>query len=274
MGRVPATALQLVLWVLAGALYFLFVLPRWWELMGDTTHALGTIARIVTGVLIALAALPVLLTLLRSRKPEAGTPQLALRLRLWSVILHVLAGVLIVGTAVAEIWVSLDKGGPWLFGVYGAAAAIAVLALLAFQLAYTAELPAKPAKPKKEKKAKKKRGKAADDSEDTAETTEVAEATEPADSAEAEETSEPAVEDEKPADVSAEASPEAEPAPEAEASSEAEPAPEAEPVPEADAKPEPEPDAEPSGALRNKRPTGKTNHRLRRRNRGNVAVDE
>ncbi len=255
MGRVGATALQLVLWVLAGALYFLFVLPRWWELMGDTTHTLGTVLRIVAGVLFALAALPVLLTLLRSRKPEAGTPQLALRLRLWSVILHVLAGVLIVGTAVAEIWVSLDKGGPWLFGVYGAAAAIAVLALLAFQLAYTAELPPKPAKPKKEKKAKKKRGKVAD-SEETAETTETAEATEAADSAEAEDTSEPAVEDEQPAEVSAETEPEAEPEAEAEA------------------EPTDDTDAEPVGALRNKRPTGKTNHRLRRRNRGNVAVDE
>ncbi|PND55011.1 hypothetical protein CRM90_25030 [Mycobacterium sp. ENV421] len=256
MGRAAATALQLVLWVLAGALYFLFVLPRWWELMGDTTHTLGTVARIVAGVLFALAALPVLLTLVRSRKPEAGTPQLALRLRLWSVILHVVAGVLIVGTAIAEIWVSLDKGGPWLFGVYGAAAAIAVLALLAFQLAYTAELPPKPAKPKKEKKAKKKRGKAAD----SEETTEIAEATDPADSADAEQTSEPAVEDEKPAEVSAEATPEPEPEPESE--------------PEAEAQPTDDADAEPAGALRNKRPTGKTNHRLRRRNRGNVAVDE
>ncbi|MCV7343658.1 hypothetical protein [Mycolicibacterium rhodesiae] len=254
MGRVTATALQLLLWVLAGALYFLFVLPRWWELMGDTTHTLGTVARIVTGVLIALAALPVLLTLLRSRKPEAGTPQLALRLRLWSVILHVLAGVLIVGTAVAEIWISLDKGGPWLFGIYGAAAAIAVLALLSFQLAYTAELPPKPAKPKKEKKVKKKRGKAADDAEETTEVTEAAEATEAADSATSEDSSEPAVEDEQPAEVSADASAEAEP--------EVEPAP-------ADGV-----DSEPAGALRNKRPTGKTNHRLRRRNRTNIAVDE
>ncbi|KAA0106097.1 hypothetical protein [Mycolicibacterium sp. P1-5] len=236
MGRVTATALHLALWVLAGALYFLFVLPRWWELMGDTTHTLGTVLRIVTGVLIALAALPVLVTLLRSRKPEYLTPQLALRLRLWSVILHVLAGVLIVGTAVAEIWVSLDKGGPWLFGVYGAAAAIAVLALLAFQLAYTAELPAKPAKPKKEKKAKKKRGEAAEDAE--------AVGAQPA--ADTEEAVEPGVEDEQPAEVSADVEP------------------------EVDA----EDDAEPAGALRNKRPTGKTNHRLRRRNRGSVAVDE
>lgn len=244
MGRVAATAVHLTLWVLSGALYFLFVLPRWWELMGDTSHTLGTVLRIVAGVLMALAALPVLFTLLRTRRPEYSVPQLALRLRLWSVILHILAGVLIVGTAVAEIWVSLDQGGPWLFGVYGAAAAIAVLALLAFYLAYTAELPPKPPKPKKEKKPRKKRGKAADDVEepaDTADTTETedAAAEEPAETADVDE---PAAPEERPAEVSAE--------------------------------PEPELEAESTGGLRNKRPTGKTNHRLRRRNRGNIAVDE
>lgn len=259
MGRVTATALHLVLWLLAGALYFLFVLPRWWELMGDTTHTLGTVLRIVTGVLIALTALPVLLTLLRSRRPEHNTPPLALRLRLWSIVLHVLAGVLIVGTAVAEIWVSLDKGGPWLFGMYGAAAAIAILGLLAFQLAYTAELPPKPAKPKKEKKVKKKRGKLADEAEEAGDTEAVAEteADEATDEAkEPEDAAAPAVEDEQPAEVSADAEPE--------------PEPQAEPEPQPEAEPEPEP----AGALRNKRPTGKTNHRLRRRNRTNVAVDE
>ncbi len=253
MGRVAATAVHLVLWVLAGALYVLFVLPRWWELMGDTSHTLGTVLRIVTGVLFALAALPVLLTLLRSRKPEYDTPQLALRLRLSSLVLHVLAGVLIAGTAVAEIWVSLDKGGPWLFGVYGAAAAIAILALLAFYLAYTAELPAKPPKPKKEKKAKKnKRGAAADDAQEATQTGE----SEDKDEAPAE--TEPGIEDEQPAEVSADATP----------NTEADAKPEPEPEPEA------EPEPEPAAALRNKRPTGKTNHRLRRRNRGSVAVDE
>ncbi len=39
----------------------------------------------------------------------------------------------------------------------------------------------------------------------------------------------------------------------------------------AEAEPEAEPDA---GALRNKRPSGKTSHRLRRRNRGGVALDD
>ena len=40
---------------------------------------------------------------------------------------------------------------------------------------------------------------------------------------------------------------------------------------EAEAEPEAEPEA---GALRNKRPSGKTSHRLRRRNRGGVALDD
>jgi MFS family permease len=237
MGRGAATAAHLALWVLAGVLYFLFVLPRWWELMGDTSHSLGTVLRIATGLLIALAALPVLLTLLANRDPEKPTPQLARRLRVWSVILHVLAGALIVGTAVAEIWVSLDKGGPWLFGIYGAAAAIAVLALLAFYLAYTAELPAKAPKPKKDKKAKKADKDLIEEPEDTA-TTEAADETAAVD----EEDEETATEDEQPTEVPAE--------------------------------PEPEPEPEPSGVLLNKRPTGKTNHRLRRRNRGTIAVDE
>lgn len=232
--RAVVTAAHLALWALSGVLYFLFILPRWWELMGDTSHTLGTVLRIAAGVLMALAALPVLLTLLADREPEKRTPQPAQRLRVWSVILHVLAGVLIVGTAVAEIWVSLDKGGPWLFGIYGAAAAIAVLALLAFYLAYTAELPAKAPKPKKEKKAQTAEDAAA--GEDTAAAEEVDEAAAPDD--------EPAVEDEQPAEVSAAAEPESESEPEA------------------------------SAVLLNKRPTGKTNHRLRRRNRGNVAVDE
>lgn len=235
MGRVTATAVHLVLWVLAGALYFLFVLPRWWELMGDTSHSLGTVLRIVTGVLFALATLPALLMLLGSREPERGTPQLALRLRLSAVILHLLAGVLIAVTAVVEIWVSLDRGGPWLFGVYGAAAAIAVLGLLAFQLAFTAELPAKAPKPKKEKKNRRGTKAAADEPETATEDSQ--------DSADSEddagEISEPAA---------------------------------AEEIEESAAVEEPAMDAE-AGGLRNKRPTGKTNRRLRRRDRVTV-VDE
>ena len=133
--------------VAAGVLYFFFVLPRTHELMGDTSHTLGTVLRIVAGLVIALGALPVVFTLLRSRKPEFGTPQLALTLRTGSVVAHVLAGVLIVGTAISEIWLSLDNVGPWLFGVYGAAAAIALLGIFGFYLSFVAELPPPPPKP-------------------------------------------------------------------------------------------------------------------------------
>ena len=158
----------------AGALYFGFVLPRWWELMGDTSHGLGTVARIAAGILIALAALPVVFTLLELRKPEFGTPALALNLRTWSVVAHVVAGVLIVGTAISEIWLSLDNVGQWLFGVYGAAAAIALLGIAGFYLSFVAELPPpppKPLKPKREKGQRRRRGKkdaeAADVADDT-----------------------------------------------------------------------------------------------------------
>src|SRR6478736_10103087 len=121
--------------ILAACLYFFFVLPRWPELTGDVPHTWGTVLRIVTGAVLGLTALPVLFTLLKKRRPEFGTPQLALSLRLWSIIGHVLAGAMIIVTAVVEIWVSLDRAGPWLFAVYGAAAAIAVLSALAFYLA-------------------------------------------------------------------------------------------------------------------------------------------
>ena len=249
MGRFTAMAVHLSLCLVGGVLYFLFALPRWWELMGDTSHTLGTVLRIVTGLVIALAAVPVLLTLIRTRRPELATPQLALRLRQWSAILHVTAGALIVATAVTEIWVSLATAGPWLFGVYGAAAALAILGMLAFYLSFVAELPPKPAKVKK---PRKKRGKKTDEA-SAEETTDAAEKTTDADETEAEatepdetEAAEESAEDEKqPAEVSAETP--------AEADSEA------------------EPDV---GGLRNKRPSGKTSHRLRRRNRGGVALDD
>ncbi|MGH3849878.1 MAG: hypothetical protein ACRDRT_09275, partial [Pseudonocardiaceae bacterium] len=102
--------------IAAGVLYFFFVLPRWPELMGQTSPTLGTALRIVAGALMALAALPVVFTLLRTRKPEYGTAQLALTIRVWSIAAHVLAGVLIVGTAISEIWLDLDNVGQWLFG--------------------------------------------------------------------------------------------------------------------------------------------------------------
>ena len=140
--------------IAAGVLYFFFVLPRWPELTGRHRHTLGTVLRIVTGALIGLAALPVVFTLLRTRKPEFGTPQLALSLRTSSIGLHVLAGVLIIGAAISEIWLSLDSAGRWLFGIYGAAAAIALLGILAFYLAFVAELPPPPPKPLKPKAEK------------------------------------------------------------------------------------------------------------------------
>lgn len=188
-----------VLWhlsslLLAAALFFLFVLPRWWELTGDISHTLGTAMRIACGVLVGLTALPVVFTLLKSRRPEFGTPRLALSLRVWSIVAHVLAGLLILGAAIVEIWVSLDDAGQILFACYGAAAAIAVLGALAFYLAYVAEMPPpppKPLKPKTEKKRGRKRDAehAADEDahkatkEDTEDTTEpTKEDTEPAES--------------------------------------------------------------------------------------------
>ena len=115
--------------ILAGALFFLFVLPRWFELTGQWPGTLGTVLRIVCGVLVGLTALPVVLTLARTRKPELGTPALALSLRVWSIVGHIAAGVLITGAAISEIWLDLDTAGQWLFGIYGAAAAIALHAL-------------------------------------------------------------------------------------------------------------------------------------------------
>ena len=254
MGRAAATAVHLTLSAVAGVLYFLFVLPRWWELMGDTSHTLGTVLRLVTAALIALAALPVALTLVRTRRTELATPEVALRLRLWSAVAHVLAGVLIAGAAIAEIWLSLDKAGPWLFGVYGAAAAVAILGIGAFYLSFVAEQPPAPPKPPKEKKPRKRRGKKTDEASD--------EETTDSDEASAEETTDS---DEGPAEAEGAAE---ESADETEADEPAAPA--------AATKPSEKP-AEPAaedGALRNKRPTGKASHRLRRRNRGGVATDE
>src|SRR4029078_4586664 len=157
MGRTVAVVWHASFSIAAGVLYFFFVLPRWPELLGATSHPLGPVLRIVTGALIGLAALPVVFTLLRTRRPEFGTPQLALRMRTSSIALHVLAGVLILGTAISEIWISLDNAGHWLFGIYGAAAAIALLGIFAFYLAFVAELPPPPPKPLKPKKAKQGR---------------------------------------------------------------------------------------------------------------------
>ena len=207
-----------VLWhasfsVLAAALYFAFVLPRWWELMGTTSHTLGTVMRIVTGVLIGLAALPVVFTLLRTRRPEFRTPLLALRLRTASIALHVLAGVLIVGAAISEIWLSLDDAGQWLFGIYGAAAAIALLGIFSFYLADIAELPPPPPKPLKPKAPKQRRARRKKNDEDapedsTEDVSETEDAEGPEDETTADEHATPEADEkseDKPAEVTAEA---------------------------------------------------------------------
>jgi hypothetical protein len=272
MGRRAATFWHATSSFAAGVLYFFFVLPRWPELIGDTSHALGTAARIIAGVVIALAALPVVFTLLQSRKPEFGTPALALTLRTWSVVAHVVAGVLIVGTAISEIWLNLDSVGQWLFGIYGAAAAVAVLGIFTFYLSFVAELPPPPPKPLKPKKAKKQRrgGKSDDEAEDSADADEqdFDEAAEPDDEAEAAEDGDDSKDDDPKDDDAADESPEVESAA-VEAESTAEEA-----LATEDAVETADTVADDSaGGLRNRRPTGKVSHRRRRSRRG-VAVDE
>lgn len=254
-----------VLWntsflVLAGVLYFFFVLPRWNELTGEWSHTLGTVLRIVCGALVGLAALPVVFTLLRTRKPEFGTPQLALTLRTWSIALHVLAGVLILGAGISEIWLSLDDAGPWLFGIYGAAAAIALLGALSFHLAFTAELPPPPPKPLKPKSQTRRRGRGRDaEAEDTVE-----------DSAE-----ETAAEGETPApaETAADETPEATEITETAGTDEVDGANEVSEPANADdaAGDSSDNDEETAGKLRNRRPSGKS---LFRRSRGGVALED
>jgi len=175
MPRRAATALHLALTLIGAVLYIVFVLPRWWVLTGDVPSTPAAIGRIAAGVPIALAAVPIMLNLRQALQPGLHTPELALRLRAWSAVLHVVAGVLIILTAIAEIWLGLGAAGPWLFAVYGAAAAIAILGVAAFFLSRVAEKPPtaakppKPAKPAKEKKLKRlarKRGSATEDSAD------------------------------------------------------------------------------------------------------------
>jgi hypothetical protein len=284
MGRKVAIPWHLLFSIGAGVLYFFCVLPRWYELMGDMPHALGMAGRIASGALIALAALPVVFTLLRTRKPELGTPQLALSIRVWSIVAHVLAGVLIIGTAISEIWLSLDTAGQYLFGIYGAAAAIGVLGIFAFYLSFVAELPPPPPKPIKAKKPKKRRTRRekGEEADEAAEDTEAPEAeadedteTEEAETVEAEageaeeteetketEEAEKPEQAEEPVAVTAEDN-------EADAESATEEAPATEATEATEAA------EEPAGGLRNRRPTGKGTHRMRRRRtRGGVAVDE
>ena len=269
MSRKVAVAWHASFSIAAGVLYFFFVLPRFPELRGVTTHTLGTVLRIVTGAVIGLAALPVVFTLLRTRRPELGTPQLALSLRMSSIVLHVLAGVLIVGTAISEIWLSLDSAGRWLFGVYGAAAAIALLGIFAFYLAYVAELPPpppKPLKPKAEKKGRRRRRKAAEERDAEADETAEAvtdEATTSDESDEASEAEEPAESDEQreeePAEVTAE-----------ETADDAS----AEGIKSEEDASDVVDEAETNGGLRNRRTSGKIILRRRKRSRGGVAVED
>ncbi|QZT62512.1 hypothetical protein [Mycolicibacterium austroafricanum] len=251
MGRTVAVIWHASFSIAAGVLYFFFVLPRTPELVGDTSPTLGTVLRIVVGALIGLAALPVVFTLLRTRRPEFGTPQMALNLRTTSIALHVLSGVLIVGAAVTEIWISLDSAGQWLFGIYGAAAAVALLGVLAFYLAFVAELPPPPPKPLKVKKRKSRRGRNADADAD-AEDTETPDA-----DVEAEETADAGTET---ADVEAETA-------DAEVGEE--------PVPTAEDEPASDTPESGDGKLQNRRPTGKgTVLGRRKRTRGGVAVED
>ena len=245
MGRRPATALHLALSFLGAVLYFVFVIPRWWVLLGDFPTALATVGRIAAGVPIALAAVPVVLFLQQSLKPANATPEIALRLRAWSGVLHVVAGVLIAVTAVVEIWVHLETAGPWLFAVYGAAGAIAVLAVLAFYLSFVAEKPAaapKPPKPAKEKKPRGKRKRAAADIDTGEVPSSETDATE-TDLTETDATESDATDSES---VNTETEPSDSPADAAEES----------------AAPDDEPAA--TGGLLNKRPTGKARKGLRR----------
>lgn len=262
MGTPTARATHLGLSILGAALYVLFVIPRWWVLTGDFPATLGTVGRIAAGVPIAAAAVPVMLYLQRSLTAVPKPPEAALRLRAWSAVLHVIAGILIVVTAVAEIWLSLEVAGPWLFAVYGAAGAIAVLAVLAFVLSFTAEKPPAPPKPAKVKKEKakkekrsRKRGKATGQTEGETEAPTEAESggEEPSDDTEAR-SSEARPSEARPNETGPSAA-EAPPVSESEVSETAEAPPSEEPATDSASSP---------GGLLNQRPTGKKRHRLRR----------
>lgn len=280
MGRRAATFWHATFSIAAGVLYFFFVLPRWPELMGDTSHTLGTVARIVAGVLIGLAALPPAFTSMRLRKPEHSTPRLALTLQTSSIVAHVLAGVLIVGTAISEIWLNLDNVGKWLFAIYGAAAAIALLGIFGFYLSFVAELPPPPPKPLKPKKEKRRRGSRSrgkkDDEAEKAEAEDEGSDAEAEEAAEADgdETTETPEETDQPAEVTAETETEAE-STAAEPESTAQEAPAVEDADVDDGPVEDTTDDSSARGLRNRRPTGKPSgaHRRRRTRRG-VAVDD
>jgi 4-amino-4-deoxy-L-arabinose transferase-like glycosyltransferase len=215
-------------------------------LTGDIPTAVATAGRIAAGIPIALAAMPALAILKLALGRKARTPELALRLRAWSAVLHVVAGVLILVTAIVEIWLRLAVGGPYLFAVYGAAGAIAILAVLALYLSFVAEkppAPPKPPKPPKPAKAPKaEKVKAPKEPRGKKRDTAAAEAT--TESAEDEPTPSAASDEDSPADA-------------AETTESAED--EATPTAESDEESQPAP-----GSLRNKRPAGKSRLGFRR----------
>lgn len=265
MGRTVAVIWHVSFSIVAAGLFFFFILPRWPELVGQTSPTLGLILRIVTGVLIGVAALPVVFTLQRTKRPELSTPELALRLRTASISLHVVAAVLIVGTAVSEIWLSLDNFGPWLFGIYGAAAAIALLGIFAFYLAFVAELPPPPPKPLKPREKAERRGrkKKAAGAEGTEPTDEAADSADAADAAADEETS---VDENDKTGAEAESDAEAE----AESGADETVADEAEDQSEAEAA-----ESDEGKSLRNRRPSSKSGILRRgRRSRGEVSTED
>jgi hypothetical protein len=270
MGRKVAVVWHALFSIAAGVLYFYFVVPRWPELLGDTPPALGTALRIVCGSIIALAALPVVFTLLRTRRPEYGTPQLALTLRTSSIVLHVLGGVLIIGAAISEIWLSLDSAGQWLFGIYGAAAAIAVLGIATFYLAFVAELPPPPPRPIKSREKKRRRGGRTAADEDAAEQRTDKPTHE--DVEKSDEDVEKSDEDVEKSDEEADAVPVESADEQAEVTAEDEAPAADEETPAAADEPEGEPEG---GGLRNRRPSGQTSSsRRRRRLRGSVAIED
>ncbi|MEN3221757.1 hypothetical protein [Mycolicibacterium porcinum] len=266
MGRTVAVIWHVSFSIVAAGLYFFFVLPRWPELMGQTSPTLGLILRIATGVLIGLAALPVVFTLQRTKRPELSTPELALRLRTASISLHVVAAVLIVGTAVSEIWLSLDSFGPWLFGIYGAAAAIALLGIFAFYLAFLAELPPPPPKPVKTREKAERRGRKKVAAEETAEDTAATEEIEETEAVEETAEADAAETAEADASETAEAA-EADKAGSDEAEAESD---------ESDEAAEDDKDEESAGtSLRNRRPSSKSGTKRRGwRSRGEVATED
>ena len=169
MRRSVAVAWHASFFILAGVLYFFFVLPRWFELTAHLDPALGTPVRIADGVLIGLWPC-------RWCSRCCARASRSSARRSWP--FHCACGrscftcspaCSIAGTAITEIWISLDRAGQWMFGSYGAAAAIAVLGALAFYLAYLAEQPPPPPRPLKVKTQTSRRGRRkaeADDAED------------------------------------------------------------------------------------------------------------